>query len=273
MKDNRVSKYLKCAAIACSLSIFPAAMFAQHYTQTNLVSDLATVDGQAVAVQDPNLKNPWGLARGASSPWWVNNEGTGTSTLYTGTGAIVASPSPVVVPNVADATAHSQPTGIIFNGTTDFQINNVPGKAPSPAAFIFATENGTISAWNPATTPLQLAVNEVTEKGAVFMGLTWIESEGTHFLLAANLHRTASRYSMPISSVYSLKEDSSMRRSRQTMRLITFRPSALPLSLPMPSRTQERPVPTMIAGSSADLLTSLQPMAGFSSVSRTSRGF
>jgi uncharacterized protein (TIGR03118 family) len=168
------------------LAFVPIPTFAQHYTQTNLVSDLANVNGQPVAVQDPNLKNAWGLARSASSPWWVNNAGTGTSTLYSGTGAIIAPPSPVVVPNAPNAKGLSSPTGIIFNGTSDFMIKNVPGKAPTPAAFIFATQEGTISAWNPATTPLQLAVNEVTEKGADFTGLTWIEDGGNHFLLAAN---------------------------------------------------------------------------------------
>jgi uncharacterized protein (TIGR03118 family) len=172
--------------MGCVLALVPMATFGQHYTQTNLVSDLANVNGQPVAVQDPNLKNPWGLARSASSPWWVNNAGTGTSTLYSGTGTIVAPPSPVVVPNAPGVKGPSSPTGMIFNGTTDFMIKNVPGKAPTPAAFIFATKQGTISAWNPATTPLQLAVNQVIEKGAVFTGLTWIESDGSHFLLAAN---------------------------------------------------------------------------------------
>jgi uncharacterized protein (TIGR03118 family) len=171
------------------LALLPSLALAQHYTQTNLVSDLATFNGAPVAVQDPNLKNAWGLARSASSPWWVNNAGTGTSTLYSGTGAIAAPPSPVVVPNVANAKGVSSPTGIIFNGTTDFMINNVPGKAPTPADFIFATTNGTISAWNPATTPLQMAVTEVTEKGAVFTGLTWVALGEKHFLIAANFSK------------------------------------------------------------------------------------
>jgi uncharacterized protein (TIGR03118 family) len=171
------------------LALLPSLALAQHYTQTNLVSDLANVNGAAVAVQDPNLKNAWGLARSASSPWWVNNAGTGTSTLYKGTGAIVAPPSPVVVPNVAGAEDASSPTGIIFNGTTDFMINNVPGKAPTPAEFIFATLDGTISAWNPATTPEELAVNQVTEKGAVFTGLTWVAQGENNFLIAADFSR------------------------------------------------------------------------------------
>ena len=171
---------------ALVLGLLPSLAPAQHYTQTNLVSDLNSFNGAPVAVQDPNLKNAWGLARSSSSPWWVNNAGTGTSTLYLGTGTIVAPPSPVVVPNVAKAKGASSPTGIIFNGTQDFMIRNVPGKAPTPAEFIFATTNGTIAAWNPATTPLQMAVTEVTEKGAVFTGLTWVAQGEKHFLLAAD---------------------------------------------------------------------------------------
>jgi uncharacterized protein (TIGR03118 family) len=174
------------------LAMLPVTAFAQHYTQENLVSDIAqpdNADGTAVTI-DPNLKNAWGLARGAASPWWVNNAGTGTSTLYNGAGAIT--PLVVTVPNAAGVKGPSSPTGIIFNGTTDFAL-----AANNPAAFIFATKNGTISAWGPPFTPItpnsagvgqSLAVNKVDESknGAVFTGLTWVEKDGDHFLLAAN---------------------------------------------------------------------------------------
>jgi uncharacterized protein (TIGR03118 family) len=174
------------------LAMLPVTAFAQHYTQENLVSDIAqpdNADGTAVTI-DPNLKNAWGLARGAASPWWVNNAGTGTSTLYNGAGAIT--PLVVTVPNAAGVKGPSSPTGIIFNGTTDFAL-----AANNPAAFIFATKNGTISGWGPPFTPItpnsagvgqSLAVNKVDESknGAVFTGLTWVEKDGDHFLLAAN---------------------------------------------------------------------------------------
>jgi uncharacterized protein (TIGR03118 family) len=181
------SNTMKLLLAGSVLSILPVACFAQHYTQQNLVSDITqpnNADGSAVAV-DANLKNGWGLARGAASPWWVNNEGTGTSTLYSGAGAVVS--LVVTVPNAKGVTGPSGPTGIIFNGTGDFNI------APkNPATFIFATRNGTISGWGPPATPVvagkSTAVNEVDESkdGAVFTGLTWIELEGHHFLLAAN---------------------------------------------------------------------------------------
>jgi len=178
---------IKYVAASCVLSIFPLTSFAQNYVQTNLVSDIpqpANANGTLVAI-DQHLKNPWGLARGASSPWWPNNEGTGTSTLYTGGGGIV--PLVVTIPNAAGVSRPSSPTGMVFNGTGDFAL--APG---NPAVFIFATKNGTISGWGPPATPVSAgrstALNEVDESknGAVFMGLTWIESQGSHFLLAAN---------------------------------------------------------------------------------------
>ena len=126
------SKALKTTAAGFVLTLFPLATFAQHYTQTNLVSDLANFNGQPVGVQDPNFKNSWGLTRSASSPWWINNAGTGTSALYTGAGKVVSPPSPVVVPNTPGAKGNSSPTGVLFNGTTDFLIKNVAGKTPAP---------------------------------------------------------------------------------------------------------------------------------------------
>jgi uncharacterized protein (TIGR03118 family) len=174
------------------LAVVPATTLAQHYTQENLVSDISqpdNADGTKVTI-DPNLKNPWGLARGAASPWWVNNDNTGTSTLYSGAGAIT--PLVVTVPNAAGEKGPSSPTGIIFNGTSDFAL-----AAGNPASFIFVTKNGTIAGWGPPATPItpnsagvgqSMAITKVDESksGAVFTGLTWIEMDGNHFLLAAN---------------------------------------------------------------------------------------
>src|SRR5258705_12764471 len=81
-----------CATTVCAL-IMSATGFAQHYTQTNLVSNAAGV----APVTDPQLINPWGLARNSGSPWWVSDQATGFSTLYNGAGAkqslIVAIPA------------------------------------------------------------------------------------------------------------------------------------------------------------------------------------
>ncbi|HWW21650.1 MAG TPA: TIGR03118 family protein [Steroidobacteraceae bacterium] len=174
----RYSPAVRRVALGCALSIAPLIAAAQNYTQTNLVSDIS---GMAVST-DANLKNPWGLARGAGSPFWPTNEGTGTAVLYTGSGGIV--PLVVTIPNATGVSGPSQPTGIIFNGTADFALS----VDSSPALFMFATKEGTIAGWNQGLTPLNEAVTVVDEskQGSVFLGLTWVEVEGQHFLLAAN---------------------------------------------------------------------------------------
>src|ERR1035437_5478669 len=86
----------------------------QHYTQTNLVSD---IPGMA-AVTDPNLVNPWGLSRSSGSPWWISDNGPGLTTLYTGTGSAV--PLVVTIPPADTSSQTGTPTGQIFNATQDF---------------------------------------------------------------------------------------------------------------------------------------------------------
>ena len=200
--------------LALSILLLPAMTLAQHYKQTNLVSDLTN---QGAAVVDPNLRNPWGLTRSSGSPFWISNNNSGTSVLYTGAGApvgIFPDPQPdsngngitstlnnfimVPPPGFAPGTA-SAPTGVVFNGSpTDFLLNKgIP--AGKPAAFLFSTEDGTISGWNPGVNVAQGAkppsVNAVLEvdnsdKGsaasAVYKGMTSAEINGKRFLYVTN---------------------------------------------------------------------------------------
>src|SRR5258708_13429930 len=92
------------------LLALPAAALAQSnagsqgfYQQTNLVSDIAGV----AKFTDSNLVNPWGLVPAPQSPWWVADNGTGVSTLYTGHGGKV--PLPVTTPPPAPRPAAPTP--------------------------------------------------------------------------------------------------------------------------------------------------------------------
>ncbi len=74
---------------ALSLFLLPAVTQAQHYTQKNLVSDISQPDNadKTKVLLDQNLKNPWGLTRSpGGGPWWVGNNNSGTSTIYSGAG-------------------------------------------------------------------------------------------------------------------------------------------------------------------------------------------
>ena len=120
----------------------PGALVAQQYQQTNLVSD-TQAEGNNPA--DPNLKNPWGIARGTTSVWWISDNMSGVSTLYTGAGT--KQTLMVTIPHTAQ-TPMGSPTGIVFNGSTDFAV-----ATGMPGIFIFASLDGTISAWNPGVNP------------------------------------------------------------------------------------------------------------------------
>src|SRR2546422_379012 len=175
------------AVFVFSLFLLPGVTQAQHYKQTNLVSNIA---GRA-PVQDSNLKNPWGLTRSSGSPWWVGNNNSGTSTLYTGTGAIIpingTGTVTVPPPNGSPAGTQSTPTGVVFNGSpTDFLV--APGKS---AHFIFATEDGTISGWNSGQNAVLVVDNSDngSANGAVYKGMTSGEIDGHRFLYVTNFRK------------------------------------------------------------------------------------
>jgi len=152
---------------------------AQKYEQRNLVSD---VPGLA-KVTDPNLVNAWGIDFSSGSPAWVADNGTGRSTLYTGTGSII----PLVVRIPSGSDSPSAPTGLVFNGTGLFSVkaHDLSGSA----IFIFDSEDGIISGWNPNVNPTRaiIAVNN-SDKGAIYKGLAIGTNDSGSFIYATNFH-------------------------------------------------------------------------------------
>jgi uncharacterized protein (TIGR03118 family) len=146
------------------------------YSQTNLVSDIPGV----ALTTDPNLVNPWGMSDSAASPWWVSDNGTGLSTLYSGTGGIVSLVVTVPPPAGSPPGTTSAPTGQVFNSTTDFKVGGASSN------FIFATEDGTISARTTGTT-VTLEVDN-SANGAVYKGLALGNNGTANFLYAANFN-------------------------------------------------------------------------------------
>jgi uncharacterized protein (TIGR03118 family) len=204
------SKYAKLSTLfALAAFTLPNLTPAQHYIQNNLVADPTESVGKA-PVLDPNLLNPWGLTRSPNgSPFWLGNNNSGTSTLYSISGNPASAapanffPDPhpdsngnginspfnnfvmVPPPSVAPGT-QSAPTGVVFNGSpTDFVL------APkAPALFIFATEDGTISAWNPGVNVtnavLKVDNRDKDNDGPVYKGMTSGEIDGQKVLYVTN---------------------------------------------------------------------------------------
>ncbi len=120
------------------------------YKATILVSN---EEEDAPTPADPLLRNGWGIAAGGTQgPWWVNDNDTNFSTLYTGDGTKL--PLEVAVPG--------GPTGIVFNGGSSFQLSD-----GVPALFIFDALDGSFSAWASGNA----ATVVHSEAGAVYTGL------------------------------------------------------------------------------------------------------
>ena len=166
-----------CYAACCCALPFSAA--AQHYLQTNLTADQS---GMA-ALTDANLVNPWGVSRSSGSPWWVSDNGTGLATLYDGTGA--AKSLVVTIPTGdKNSSPTGTPTGTVFNSTKGFAL--APNK---PALFLFVTEDGTISGWNPGVNPTNAVIMVNTKSASVFKGAALASMGGSTFLYVADFRK------------------------------------------------------------------------------------
>jgi uncharacterized protein (TIGR03118 family) len=177
-----------------------------RYLVTNLVSDIPGVAPNT----DPVLQNSWGVAfTPGASPFWIADNATGCSTLYNGDGTILAlqvkiplpggsipstacqhvNPPPASPPNPTPAA----PTGMVWNPTTNPSTAFLVPGTKLPASFIWATEDGTISAWTGGLTPPDDAVLAVDNSnipnaanGAVYKGLVVGTNVNGVFLFATN---------------------------------------------------------------------------------------
>jgi uncharacterized protein (TIGR03118 family) len=213
MKLCRILSSLLGAVVLLIAVVDHARAAGMGYAQTNLVSNGAI----AATHTDPNLVNPWGISfLPGLSPFWVSDNNAGVTTLYDGTGSPFPSPlTPLVVdiPSPMDPT-HGGNTGAPTGQVANLTIFSVPAfniKIPTPngtdfgpALFIFATEDGTIEAWNetipePDGTPSPnlnlpddaVIVADNSASGAVYKGLAMGfsamgKTAGEPFLYATN---------------------------------------------------------------------------------------
>jgi uncharacterized protein (TIGR03118 family) len=151
--------------------VFGASSAVAQYQTTLLVSDLS---GKA-KYTDSLLKNPWGLAYAPGEAFWVSDNASGWSTLYNGTGEPQS--LQVVIPP-ASGSGPGTPTGIVYNGSTEFQIDGWT------SVFMFATLDGTISGWsdfNPSS-----ALIAVSNPSASYTGLAITSYASGNSLFAAD---------------------------------------------------------------------------------------
>jgi uncharacterized protein (TIGR03118 family) len=143
-------------------------------TQVNLVADLGSFSPKKI---DGNLLNAWGIAVSPNGKIWISANHSSLSVIYDQDGAIQR--SPVTIPT-KDSSGGGAPTGVIFNPTSGFVI---PGTG-EVSKFIFASEDGIISAWSSG--PSAIVVVDRSSADAVYKGIALASEGGHQFIYATN---------------------------------------------------------------------------------------
>lgn len=157
------------------LVMFASSVAVAQYQLTNLVSNQV----KWATHIDPLQVNGWGLVYGPGGPFWVSDNGSGWSTLYDGAG--VEKGLKVEI-GTATGGGVGSPTGIVFNGTSDFKVNG------QSSVFIFATLDGTIAAWAPGFDRNNATIMaNASASGTVYTGLAISNNASGNFLYAADV--------------------------------------------------------------------------------------
>ena len=152
---------------------------------TTAMTDTALASNGVIAAAhtDSNLLNAWGLAAAPGGPFWIADNNSNKSTLYDGNGT----PQSLVVSIPAGANGPANPTGQVYNGTTDFVITTSTGSAP--AQFIFSGEGGTITGWAQSVSGMTATIAyDDAAGGAIYKGLALANNGSANHLYATDLH-------------------------------------------------------------------------------------
>ncbi|HVV47036.1 MAG TPA: TIGR03118 family protein, partial [Bryobacteraceae bacterium] len=164
-----------CLLILSAAGAAQAQSGANSYRVVNLVSNVAGV----AAVTDPGMVDPWGFSN-PGTPFWLSDHGSGLSTVYAATG--VANANVIVTIPAAGASGTGKPTGQVQNSAgAAFRLSN-----GNNASFIFASEDGLITAWNNAIGKVAEIKIDNSSKNAVYKGLAIGTSAAGGTLYGAN---------------------------------------------------------------------------------------
>jgi len=155
-----------------TLSFVPQLAAATSFSQLNLVTDDQTAN--SAQITDPALVNAWGLSYSPTGPFWVSDNGTHVSTIYSvnpTTNATIKQGLTVSIPGAGNV------TGQVFNSNSANAFNQ--------DLFLFVSEDGTISGWrsNLGTSAETLATGSSAN---IYKGVAEAAVSGNNYLYAAN---------------------------------------------------------------------------------------
>jgi uncharacterized protein (TIGR03118 family) len=162
-----------------------------HAPTAFLATDLVSDQPGVAPITDPNLVNAWGIALNPGGVFWVSSNGKDLSTLYTGE----INGHPLAKSSLEVAIPGGAPTGQVFNPfgqTNPTEFLATDGTHSSPAAFIFTSESGMVTAWNPTVPPP--APSHTAEPaftatdGAIYKGIAIAHTSAGDVLYLADFH-------------------------------------------------------------------------------------
>ena len=161
IRQMKYQRFVTMIAAATVIALAPLSRAnATGYLQHNLVSDKSAA--AAADHTDPSLLNPWGVAFFPGGPFWISDNGAGVSTLYDGMGNKVTLTVTIPAPSGDTNPGAPGPSGMVWNGNPmAFMVGG------APALFMWATEDGTIAAWQGALSPITEAVTVVANPNFV----------------------------------------------------------------------------------------------------------
>jgi uncharacterized protein (TIGR03118 family) len=180
------------SAFTLTLATIVALMLASSAMAQYKVTNLDSNQVKWAAHTDPLMVNGWGLVHAPGSPWWVSDENSGWSTLYSENGTIEG--LKVLIPTAGNGpdsptgnNGPGSPTGIVYNATASATGANEFQVQGWAAIFLFATLDGTISGWAPQSNLNQaiLAVDNSSKKSS-YTGLAITNRPSGNLLYAAD---------------------------------------------------------------------------------------
>ena len=171
------------AIVAVSTVALVDAPAASTDSTAYLAADLVANQPGIAPIVDPRLINGWGVAASATGgAFWASSEGADVSTLYAGD--VGGAPLTKVALEV-DVTG-GDPTGIVFNTTSDFVITSGPNS--HAAVVIFASKTGAVTGWHPVVSPTSTVLGHQADDDAVYTGIALASTSSGSVLYLADFH-------------------------------------------------------------------------------------
>jgi uncharacterized protein (TIGR03118 family) len=180
MRNPTVCRLAAGLAIAVGLAGHARA---EGFKITNLITDDQSVN--AAQFTDSFLKNAWGISHSGGSPFWVSDNATNVTTVYS------VNPNTDVVTKATINPSNPDPSGGVVipppgTGTPTGQVfNTANATAFNKDIFLFVSEDGTISGWRGAL-GTKAEVLQTGDTANVYKGTALDTTGGHSYLLSAN---------------------------------------------------------------------------------------